>query len=348
MINVGIVGIGFMGWIHFLAYERARGIRVGAVCSGSPRKRSGDWRGVRGNFGPEGGIVDLSGVSSYGRLEEMLNDPGLDLIDICLPPCLHARAAAQAFEAGKHVFCEKPLALNPGECRRMVGAAEKAGKQLLVGHVLPFFPEYAHARSMVAGGKYGRLLGGRFHRIISSPPWLGDYFDPAKVGGPMIDLHVHDAHFIRMLFGMPEAVSSSGRMRGKVVEYCSSLFHFADPSLVVAATCGTIPQQGRSFTHGFELQLEKATVRFESAVVGGEPETTAPLTVFAGGKRFFRPRMGEADPIAGFVGEIGEVVRALHRGRPSQILGGELARDAIILCRKQTESVEKGRRIRIG
>ena len=69
----------------------------------------------------------------------------------------------------------------------------------------------------------------------------------------MLDLHVHDAHFIRLLFGMPVSVTSQGRMRGEVVEYFNTQFSFADPALMASATSGVIYQQGRSFTHGYEI-----------------------------------------------------------------------------------------------
>src|SRR4029079_14628896 len=100
-----------------------------------------------------------------------------------------------------------------------------------IGHVLPFFPEYAFAYKAVASGKYGKLLGGHFKRIISDPLWLKDFYDPHKIGGPMFDLHVHDAHYIRLLCGMPRAVSTSGRMRGPVAEFFTSQFQFADEQL---------------------------------------------------------------------------------------------------------------------
>ena len=112
----------------------------------------------------------------------------------------------------------------------MVKTAEAAGKQLMIGQVLPFFPEYAFAYEAVRSGKYGRLLGGHFKRVISDPQWLKDFYDPKKVGGPMLDLHVHDAHFIRLLCGMPKAVFTSGRMRGEVAEYFTSQFLFDDPA----------------------------------------------------------------------------------------------------------------------
>ena len=94
--------------------------------------------------------------------------------------------------------------------------------------------------------------GGHFKRIISDPDWLPDFYNPQKVGGPMLDLHVHDAHFIRLVCGMPRAVQSVGTMRGEVVERFSTQFLY-DPPRIVTATSGVIDQQGRPFTHGYEI-----------------------------------------------------------------------------------------------
>jgi predicted dehydrogenase len=346
MINVGIAGIGFMGWIHYLAYERVRGVNLAAVCSRNKKKLAGDWRGIKGNFGPEGTKVDLSGASGYENYEQMLADPTIDLVDLCLPPDLHADAAVKAFKAGKHVFVEKPMALTTAECRRMVQAAEKADRQLLVGHVLPFFPEYVHARKLIDSGRYGRPIGGTFKRVISDPLWLKDFYDPKRVGGPLVDLHVHDAHFIRLIFGMPTTVSSVGRMRGDVVEYCNSSFGFEDSSLVVSAVSGVINQQGRPFTHGFEIHLERATLQFEFAAFADAAELM-PLKVLTDKGKVLRPEFKGGDEIAGFVAEIKEVAKSIRTGQPSPILSGELARDAVVLCHKQTDSVRRGKPVKV-
>ena len=61
-LRVGIAGIGFMGWIHYLAYRKAPGVEVAAICTRDKKKLAGDWRGIRGNFGPPGEKVDVSGM----------------------------------------------------------------------------------------------------------------------------------------------------------------------------------------------------------------------------------------------------------------------------------------------
>jgi len=87
MIRVGIAGLGFMGMVHYLSYEKVRGVRVDAIASRSSKRRAGDWRGIQGNFGPAGKQMDLSNVAAYSALDDLLADPNLDLIDIALPQC---------------------------------------------------------------------------------------------------------------------------------------------------------------------------------------------------------------------------------------------------------------------
>ncbi len=346
MIRVGIAGIGFMGWIHYLAYQKVRGVKLVALAEPNAKRLAGDWRDIKGNFGPPGEMVDVSSLARYADYHEMFADPNVDIVDLCLPPAMHAGAAVAAFKAGKHVFCEKPMALSTADCQKMVAAAQQAGKLLFIGHVLPFVPEYAHALKLVRDGKYGRLLGGSFKRVISDPLWLPDFYDPKRVGGPMIDLHIHDAHFIRLLFGQPTAVTSRGRMRGEVVEYFNTFFHFEDPTLVVSATSGVVNQQGRPFTHGFEIQLEKATLNYELGVYADHVEVL-PLKICPANGKVVRPKLSGADMPDAFVDEIKEVTKCVTAGKPSETLSGDLARDAVVLCHKQTESVKKGKTVKI-
>ena len=346
MIRVGIAGIGFMGMTHYLAYQKIRGVKVAALCEQDAKRLAGDWRSIKGNFGPAGEVMDLSGVARYANLDEMIADPTLDLIDCCLPPAAHAAVTIAALQAGKHVFCEKPIALRPADAARMVDAAEKAGKLLMIGHVLPFFPEYKFAYEAISGGKYGRLLGGHFKRVISDPAWLPDFYNPAKVGGPMLDLHVHDAHFIRLVFGMPKAVHSVGTMRGEVAERFSTQFLYDPPKMVTAAS-GVIDQQGRPFTHAYEIYLEKATLFFDYMALPAVGDAAVPVTVLLDNGKVLRPKLSGGGPTDAFFAELSEVLRAVRTNTPSPLLGGDLARDAVVLCQKQTESIVKGRAVKV-
>jgi predicted dehydrogenase len=347
MINFGIAGIGFMGMIHYQAAQRVRGAKVRAICTRDPKKLAGDWRSIKGNFGPPGEQMDLKGVGAYDSLDTLLADPAIDVVDLCLPPDLHADAAVKAFKAGKHVFCEKPIAVAPADADRMVKAARTADKQLLIGHVLPFFAEYEFARRAVERGKFGRLWGGHFKRIISDPLWLADFWDGKKTGGPLVDLHIHDAHFIRLVFGQPKAVFSRGRLRGDVVQYATTQFVFDDPQLAVSSATGALDQQGRAFTHGFELYFEKATLLYDFAVVDGQPTACMPLTVLHKNGKVERPALPEGDHLTAFAAEIGEVLKSIRSGNPSPVLDGGLARDALLLCQRQAASLAQGKPVKV-
>ena len=338
MIRVGIVGIGFMGWIHWLAYKNNPDAKVVAICTPEPERQAGDWTAIQGNFGPPGEHVDLSDIQVFNSMEELFACPDVDLVDICLPPSLHVAAICQAAKHGKKVFCEKPLALNAMDCAEAVNACKQYNQPLFVGHVLPFFPEYRFAREQIADGHLGRLLGGHFKRVISDPVWLNGFYDPQKVGGPMLDLHVHDAHFIRLLFGMPTSVFSRGRMRGEVVEYCNSVFSFAESDFVVSSASGVINQQGRPFTHGYELHFEQATLQFEFAGLADGSELM-PLKLLGNDGSVKHPELGDGDPVHAFEAEIAEVIRCVKNGCESDLLAGSLARDAIQICSAQTDSV---------
>jgi predicted dehydrogenase len=210
MIRIGIVGVGFMGMIHYLAARKLKGAKVTAICSRDPKKLAGDWRGIRGNFGPPGAKIDLTGIKKYPSLDDLLGDPNIDLVDVCNPTHLHAVTAIAALQAGKHVLVEKAIALEPHEADAMVKAAKKAGRLLMVAHVLPFFPEFGYAAEVIRTNAHGRVVGGHFKRVISRPDWSADIGDAAKTGGPAVDLHIHDTHFIGLICGVPAKVFSVG------------------------------------------------------------------------------------------------------------------------------------------
>jgi predicted dehydrogenase len=225
----------------------------------------------------------------------------------------------------------------------MVAAAKKARRQLFIGHLLPFLPEYEWALKIVQSGKYGKLRGGSFRRVVADPKWLKNYWSAEHVGGPMLDLHVHDAHFIRLLFGLPTIVSTHGRVREGLGEFWHSQFRFNNRSLVVEATSGTIDQQGRPFNHGFEIHLERATLMFEFAVIGSTGRYLCPPTLLDNKGRVERPKMPDGDPMNAFPAELREVARAISDGESSDILGARLAQDAIRVCEAESASLASGR-----
>lgn len=344
MTRIGIVGLGFMGMVHYLSYQKLSGGKVVALCESDPQKLAGDWTSIRGNFGPPGTHMDLSGMATYQAVDELLADPEVDLVDITLPPALHADIAVKALNAGKHVFCEKPMALNVDDCDRMIAAAKKSDRKLLIGHVLPYFPEYAWALSEIRSGQHGKLLGGSFKRVIADPAWLSNYWNAEQVGGPMLDLHIHDAHFIRLLFGMPTAVTCRGSLRNGLAEEWHSICEFADPQVFAHVTCGAIQQAGRPFCHGFEIRLERATLLFEfsvRAVAEGQTEAgyNTPPTILDAQGYARQVDLGDGDPMNAFQAELAQVLRTVQGDGEADALSCDLARDALEICRMETASL---------
>ncbi len=343
MLKIGIVGIGFMGMIHYYGIQHVTGAEVVAICTRNPKKLDGDWTAIQGNFGPRGGIEDLSHVRKYNEIEALLADEEIDIVDICLPTHLHKPVSMASLKAGKHTLVEKPISIAIADANEIVALAEKTGKQFMVGHVLPFFAEYAYARRLVEEGKYGALLGAHFKRIISKPSWSRDVADVEKSGGPGIDLHIHDTHFIQLLCGVPDAVFSQGKLAGgKFVDYLTTQYIYNDKELAVSCSSGAVSQRGRAFSHGFELYLEKATLLYDFATLGGEPTTAVPLTLLKENGEVEPVNLGAPDPIDAFTAEIQYAVDAIDGEGEPTALSGVGARDALLLCYKEAESVRSG------
>ncbi len=339
MVGIGIVGIGFMGMIHYLAAQRASGLRVVALCSRDAKKLAGDWTSIQGNFGPRGGHMDLSGAACYRDFESLLADPQVDLVDLCVPNDAHAPMAIQALRAGKHVLVEKPIALSIESADELVGAARAAGKHLMVGHVLPFFPEFAFALDAVQSGRYGALKAAHLLRVISKPDWSSGIADPGRSGGPAIDLHIHDTHFVALVCGMPRAVHSTGVMEDGAVVHLTTQYLYDQPDLAVSCTSGALSQAGRPFAHGFEFYLERATLAFEFANMGGEGHLATPLSVILPDGTVEHPSLGGGDPIDSFAHELNVAAEAVVTGQEAARLSGNLARQALKLCLAEIESV---------
>ncbi|MEE2657839.1 MAG: Gfo/Idh/MocA family oxidoreductase [Candidatus Latescibacterota bacterium] len=336
MVRIGIVGIGFMGVTHYKALASVRGARVTAICTRDAKKLKGDWRSVQGNFGDNGGVHDVSGLSCYEDIDALLADDEVDLVDLCLPTAMHFEWTMKALNAGKHVFLEKPIALSLRNAERMVAEARKRRRRFMVAHVLRYFPEFSLVKALVDSKKYGKVQAAHFKRIISKPAWW-DPKDIGRTGGPAIDLHIHDADFVQYLFGMPKSVNSSGYIRrAGVVEHIETHYDYGS-KLTVSAVGGWLSQGGCPFEHGYDVFFEEAALKYNSS--WGQP----PVLLTKDGKSR-HPRLPVKD---GFVSELQETVDAVKAGKDSPVLSGQSARDSLLLCLREIESVKRVRRVKI-
>jgi predicted dehydrogenase len=336
MINFGIVGIGFMGVTHYKAIQKVRGAKVGAIVSRDAKKLQGDWRNIQGNFGGSGGTHDLSKVRAYKQLDKLLDDPNIDVVDICLPTPMHVETSLRALQSGKHVFLEKPISLTIADANKLVSAAKRYGKSLMVAHVLRYFPEFRLLKQLVDLEEYGRVRAAHFKRIISKPSWW-DPNELDRTGGPAIDLHIHDTDFLQFVFGMPDSVVSQGTLgKRKVIEYIHTLYKFPK-NISISAEGGWLAQSGCPFEHGYDVYFEDATLKFNS-LSGQSPQ------LLTNDGKVRKPRLSRTD---GFVGELQEVTDAIRENRKSIDLDATSARNSLDICLKEIRSVHQSRRILI-
>ena len=340
MIRIGIVGIGFMGFTHFEAAKKLKGARVTAVATRDEKKLRGDWTSIQGNFGPRGGHVDTAKLQTYRDYSDLLSDPDIDLVDICLPTDMHEKVVLAAIAAGKSVLVEKPIATDLKAANRMVSAAEKADTLLMVGHVLPYFPEFRFVLQCVSSAKYGKLLAAHFRRVITPPKWSRVMADYRRLGGWGIDLHIHDNHFISLLCGVPNGVSSQGIVNDGLVNHVHTQYTYDDPDLAMSCVSGGIAAEQLQFAHGFEVYFERATVLYNAGTLGGEWVVDRPLTLVTNRGKPTTPKLkGGTEWCAAFTAELQDAVNAVKSGKPASILSGALARDALKLCYAEARSI---------
>ncbi|MER8012515.1 Gfo/Idh/MocA family oxidoreductase [Streptomyces sp. NPDC094149] len=181
-LNVALIGAGFIARTHLAAWT-ALGAQV--------RIYSTD--------GQATSLAAEFGALPAPSLSQALQDA--DIADICTPTATHRQIALDAFHAGAHVVCEKPLALNTEDARAMTLAAKQAGRHLLPAHVVRYFPAYARARQTIREGGLGRIAVARFTRSGRYPTWSPWFADAALSGGILTDQMLHDIDIARWLFG---------------------------------------------------------------------------------------------------------------------------------------------------
>jgi len=213
MIQVGVIGLGERGQTHLDAYARRLDARVVAVADHSADRLKGRVWAQSGADGQEQPGADLSAAIRYKDAMDLVNDPDVELVDICLPTPLHFEYAMAAIAAGKHVMIEKPLARTYEQAMQLVKAAEAApGSSVMVGMCMRFWPGWDWLKTAIDQKTYGRVLSATFLRVAEHPG--GEFFrDGEASGGALLELHIHDTDFVRYCFGTPHTVSSHGYAR---------------------------------------------------------------------------------------------------------------------------------------
>ena len=208
-INIGLIGYGGIGRVHALAYRAipfhyglaANSVRLAGVATTRPETA----QTVAAEIGCDFWTADY---------RELLARPDIDVVDVTVPNNAHAEVVLAAAAAGKHIYCEKPLAMNVAEGQRMVAAATAAGVKTQMTFNFRFYPAIMRAQQLVSEGFLGRIFSfrGRYYR--------SSYIDPAKPiswrqrkamagGGALFDIGSHILDLLYSLMGEFAAVQAT-------------------------------------------------------------------------------------------------------------------------------------------
>lgn len=332
-VSVGVVGIGFMGATHIKSYMKIPGARLGAICDAVRLPVDGDLSHIAGNIGEAKPLrLDMTQVKAYSKFDELLADPGIDLIDLCVPTPQHLPLCLAALKAGKHVICEKPLARTVPQCREIVDAAAMARGFFMPAMVMRFWPEWAWLKDMIDSKVYGNVLAARFRRVTSPPGWSrAGYFKGDDSGGALLDLHIHDSDFIQFCFGRPKAVCSTGLTRySGATDHVITSYQVNDGA-VVTAEGGWLMTDGFGFKMEYTVNFEKATADYDSSR-GAEA-----LKLYEEGQK---PRVITCPGDDGYVNELRHMIESIQKGTPPRIVTAADGLSAVEICEAEGQSVK--------
>lgn len=200
-IGIGQLGYGGIGKVHTLAYRSISyyypgglpEIRLAAVCTTKPESAAA--------AASEGGFA-----RSYTSMKELVADPGVDVVDCSLPNFAHKEAIRLALEAGKHVYCEKPLCVDVSEAREIAGMASRSSSKIGLTFDYRFIPAVTRAKQLIASGALGKVYNFRFVYYHTgyqdeSRPLSWRMRKAQSGGGALVDLGAHVVDMARYLLG---------------------------------------------------------------------------------------------------------------------------------------------------
>jgi predicted dehydrogenase len=200
-MRIGILGAGFMGSTHGRVLVKVPGVEVVGIY------------GLTENRAQP--LADELGTSWTTDLNQLIEDPSIDAIDICLPGAQHRSATEAAIAAGKHVLLEKPIALTMEDADALVALAAKTDRVLMIAHVLRFWAEYVEIAKRIHSGEFGAPISALAYRRQPFPAWSALFARSDLTGGAVLDQMIHDYDVLNWLLGAPQAVTGRGRSNAR-------------------------------------------------------------------------------------------------------------------------------------
>jgi predicted dehydrogenase len=338
MINVGVIGLGMMGLTHLDVYAGLEGVRVAAIADADESRRTGKVKASGNVEGQAQGGFDVTKVKGYADGMELIRDPNVQLVDVCLPTPLHKAFTLAALEAGKHVLVEKPLARTAADAFAIADAAEaahaKSGVLAMPAMCIRFWPGWTWVKQAIDDRRYGRVLAARFQRLASHPG--GAFYSNADASGAAaLDLHIHDTDFVRFCFGAPKAVRSAGysKVTGGI-DHLLTHYIYDDVPLVTAEG-GWCMQKGYPFQMAFTLNFERATAVYDL-------NAAQPMMLYQDGKPAEAVKL---EPVMGYRLEIEYFVRCIAEKRPPQTVTLRDAAEAVRVVEAEVQSARTGKEV---
>jgi len=334
MIRVGLVGLGFIGRIHLARYLDSEKAELVAVADLEVERLKKETAGSSADPRlPPLSIPD--GVAHFTTLDDMLTGVELDAVDLCLPTFLHAQSTVKAAQAGKHILCEKPMALTLAECQAMIDAARANGVQLMIAQCLRFWPEYTYLKEVCDGQRLGRLQSLTMRRLAAPPLWSWQSWllDANRSGGTIVDLHIHDVDFVNFLLGPPRAIFAQGIEQGITGGIDVVIGNFLYPGMKVTAEAGWMRAPGFRTHHSYEALFEQGLVRMA-------PDQQERLMVYEEDKEPYAPRLNGPD---GYTAEIEFFLECLAEDRDvAATFPPESPKTSVHMALLEKESIARG------
>lgn len=205
-LKIAVIGCGNIAMSHLTAYKSNPNVEIYALCDLNEEI-----------LADRAQKFDVS--RTFTDYREMLALPEIDAVSVCTWNAAHAECAIAALKAGKHVLCEKPMAMNAEQAREMKAAADESGKLLMIGFVRRFGNDAYILRDMIENDQFGEIYYAKatYLRRHGNPGgWFGD--KARSGGGPLIDLGVHVIDLTRYLLGNPKPVSVYGATFQKLLD----------------------------------------------------------------------------------------------------------------------------------
>ncbi len=339
ILKVGIVGAGGMGNTHARCWSRLPGARVTAVADPQTHKA----RDLAGRISQEVAPTVLASA------DEMLAHADVDVVSVCVPTYLHRSVTEAALRAGKHVLCEKPMALTLADCDAMIAAAQAAGTVFTVAQVVRWFPEYARAKALVDAGAVGKPAAVRARRGGDFPRTDTDWYaDVEKSGGIVFDLMVHDIDWLQWCFGPVSRVHALGLTNrlaaGELDHLDYALLTLRHASGVISHAEGTWADPG-GFATTFEVAGDAGLLAHDSRrAVALTRAVRGRADAESGGVALPRSPLAPSDDP--YFCEIESFAASVRTGAPLFVTPAEAHAAVAVACAAR-ESLQTGRAVAI-